>query len=36
MERTCDAVALGELRDLGLSRRAVIEALCETMRRHVF
>ncbi|HME69339.1 MAG TPA: TetR/AcrR family transcriptional regulator [Myxococcota bacterium] len=36
MERTCDAVALGELRDLGLSRRAVVEALCATVRRHVF
>jgi AcrR family transcriptional regulator len=35
MERTCDAVAMGELTDLGLSRRAVVGALCATVRRHV-
>jgi AcrR family transcriptional regulator len=36
MERTCDAVAIGELTDLGLSRRAVVEALCATVEPHVF
>jgi AcrR family transcriptional regulator len=35
MERTCDAVALGELRDIGLSRRAVVGALRATVRQHI-
>jgi len=36
MERTCDAVAWGELQELGLSRRAVVEALRATVRQHIF
>ena len=36
MERTCDAVAMGELRDLGASRSALLEALRAAVRRHVF
>ncbi|HBZ68843.1 MAG TPA: hypothetical protein DEP35_03470 [Deltaproteobacteria bacterium] len=36
MERTCDALALGEPRELGLSRKAVVEALRRAVRRHVF
>jgi hypothetical protein len=35
MERTCDAVALGELRDIGLSRRAVVGELRATVRQHI-
>jgi AcrR family transcriptional regulator len=36
MERTCDAVAWGEVRELGLSRRAVVEALRALVRQHIF
>lgn len=35
MERTCDALAMGELGDLGLSKSAVVRALHTTVRQHV-
>jgi AcrR family transcriptional regulator len=36
MERTCDAVAWGELTELGLSRRAVVDALRAKVQQHIF
>lgn len=35
LERVCDALADGELRDLGLSARAATTVLCELVRRHI-
>jgi hypothetical protein len=32
LERTCDAIALGEARDLGLSRELLVETLCARVR----
>ena len=35
LERTCDAVAHGEVRDLGLSRAATVGVLRDIIRRHL-
>ena len=35
LERTCDAVANGELRDLGLARASTVRVLRSIVRRHI-
>jgi hypothetical protein len=35
LERTCDAVANCELRDLGLTRTATVQVLQDIVRRHI-